>query len=137
MSITFLRANLNRCHLPSRSVAVSLRQWFRVMPEGARVLFSFMISFGAVYPASVDSMNFAWIAGRFLLAGLGLFFAFVSIGGKQPEVGLFDSGSANRFDASGNLSADDKTAEDLVKNWDKPKFVLFISGRQHGYIHTR
>lgn len=25
-------------------------------------------------------------------------------------------------------------AEDLVKDWQKPEFVLFITGRQHGYI---
>ena len=79
-------------------------------------------------------MKFAWIAGRFFLAGLGLLFAFVSIGSKQPDADLFASRSSNRLDASENTSADDKTADDLVKDWGKPKFVLFISGRQHGYI---
>ncbi len=65
-------------------------------------------------------MKFAWIAGRFLLAGLGLFFAFVSIGSKQPDASLFASRSISRFDASENSSTDDKTAADLVKAWDKP-----------------
>tara|TARA_B110000495_G_C23040442_1_gene623687 strand:- start:1118 stop:2920 length:1803 start_codon:yes stop_codon:yes gene_type:complete len=79
-------------------------------------------------------MKFAWITGRFLLAGIGLLFAFVSLGSKQPDSSLVASRLAGRIDASENLQADDKTAEDLVKDWEKPEFVLFISGRQHGYI---
>ena len=79
-------------------------------------------------------MKFAWITGRFLLAGIGLLFAFVSLGSKQPDSSLVASRLAGRIDASENLQADDKTAEDLVKDWEKPEIVLFISGRQHGYI---
>ena len=45
MLSTFLRANLNRCHLPGRGVPVSLRRWFWG-DSGSTTRFNFIHDFG-------------------------------------------------------------------------------------------
>ena len=81
-------------------------------------------------------MKHAWIAGRFLLAGIVLFVTFVSLGSDRPDASIRSAQDKEDPDASNKWQTDDEIGkpEDLVKDWKKPKFVLFISGRQHGYI---
>ena len=85
-------------------------------------------------------MKYAWITGRFLLAGLVLVAIFISMGSRRPLAmfGPMDgTGESAASTSPSNDAADDKPigkAEDLVKDWPKPKFVLFVTGRQHGYM---
>ena len=96
-----------------------------------------MNSLDAVTPAREDSMNVAWIAGRFLLVGLVLSVAFVSLGSDYSRSSLYDNQESGGYasDETQELVGD---PEDLVKDWEKdlgkPKFVLMVTGRQHGYI---
>jgi hypothetical protein len=82
-------------------------------------------------------MNVAWIAGRFLLVGLVLSVAFVSLGSDYSRSSLYDNQESGGYasDETQELVGD---PEDLVKDWEKdlgkPKFVLMVTGRQHGYI---
>jgi len=77
-------------------------------------------------------MKVAWIAGRFLIAGLVLSVIFVSLGSgySRPTVNPNQDG----WSASGQSADKVGKPEDLVKDWAKPKFVLMVTGRQHGYI---
>lgn len=85
-------------------------------------------------------MKYAWITGRFLLAGLVLAVTLISMGSDRPSsrISLLDEANIPGASTSGNgLAADDEPigkAEDLVKDWPKPEVVLFVTGRQHGYI---
>ena len=87
-------------------------------------------------------MKFAWIAGRFIFAGLVLLGTIASIGSGRPLTSLklihgTNEVVSNPETASNEESDSDEEmgkAEDLVKDWEKPNFVLFVSGRQHGYI---
>ena len=95
-------------------------------------------------------MKLAWISGRFLLAGMALILILGSMGYSHPVsslkeiLGLQETSEFVKISAPLNSSAstDEEMeshepvgkAEDLVKDWEKPKFVLFITGRQHGYI---
>ncbi len=77
-------------------------------------------------------MKVAWIAGRFLLAGLVLSVVFVSLGSGYSRSTLYSS--QDDESASGWKQDEVGNPEDLVKDWAKPKFVLMFTGRQHGYI---
>lgn len=81
-------------------------------------------------------MKLAWIAGRCFLAGLVLLVTFLSLGGARSTFSLGPVHNSQESDASDELGADEEIgkAEDLVKDWEKPSFVLMITGRQHGYI---
>lgn len=86
-------------------------------------------------------MKYAWITGRFLLATFVLVATFVSMGSYRPLSQLVPDSDQVGLDASTpgwNDETNDEEpigkAEDLVKDWDKPEFALFITGRQHGYI---
>ncbi len=81
-------------------------------------------------------MKHAWIAGRFLLAGIAILVTFVSLGSDHPDSSIPLSRGIQESDASSDSQDEEKIGkpEDLVKDWEKPSFVLFVSGRQHGYI---
>lgn len=81
-------------------------------------------------------MKLAWIAGRFLLAGIVVLVTFVSLGSDRPDASIRLNQTPQDSSASSKWQSDEKVGkpEDLVKDWEKPKFVLVISGRQHGYI---
>jgi hypothetical protein len=81
-------------------------------------------------------MKQAWISGRFLFGGIAILGPFVSLGSDRPDSSIRLNQDTEDAGASNTSQDDEKIgkAEDLVKDWEKPKFVLFISGRQHGYI---
>ena len=81
-------------------------------------------------------MNYVWITARFFIIGLIVTATVLSMGSMRPNSNLDEM----RVELQENDLSGDKVgkAEDLVKHWveesGKPDFVLFISGRQHGYI---
>ena len=54
----------------------------------------------------------------------------------SPILGTHSFASSEFSELLSDESEDEKIgkAEDLVKDWSKPTFALFITGRQHGYI---
>ena len=95
-------------------------------------------------------MKSAWITGRFLFVGIIICATIVSMGSAHP-LALLGVGQPKESLASkttrawkNNQSEDqatDKTkkkydlaAELEKKGWKDPKFVLFVTGRQHGYM---
>ena len=53
--------------------------------------------------------------------------------GKSPDAGKQSEKPA--FDKADQIVGDAKKEVDrLFKDWEKPDFALFVSGRQHGYI---
>lgn len=100
-------------------------------------------------PASVKFVNHIWIAGRFFFAGIIVLGTIGSLGWYPGTMSVFDldpsqknSGSLDDRDnendpENGNDPAtqdDEITPENLVSDWEKPDFALFVTGRQHGYI---
>lgn len=87
-------------------------------------------------------MKYIWISGRFLFVGMFVVAIAFSLGWKPaPTLSLFDVPQPGSFES--NVSEDETdgipqdeelTAENLVKDWEKPDFALFVTGRQHGYI---
>ncbi|MFT7632079.1 MAG: hypothetical protein ACI87E_003128 [Mariniblastus sp.] len=93
-----------------------------------------MNSLDVVIAARDNSMKVAWIAGRCLLALLVLSAVVVSLGSDWAPSSLNeiqDSDSASDDKWTSTVSG---KAEDLLKDWEKPKFVLMVTGRQHGYM---
>ena len=94
-------------------------------------------------------MNHAWTIGRLSLIGL-LFAGVIStIGCEQPlsmlrlilSVQQEDAASTDDekiaptgYSETSNEGEAKPEAKDLVSDWEKPTFALFVSGRQHGYI---
>jgi hypothetical protein len=92
-------------------------------------------------------MKYAWIIGRFGFVGIVLVGISLTIGCEQPLsvwrlfLTLQDQQASSDTDVRrASFSADDldskslPDAKDLVADWEKPIFALFITGRQHGYI---
>ncbi|MFK7766822.1 MAG: multiheme c-type cytochrome [Mariniblastus sp.] len=99
-------------------------------------------------------MKFAWIAGRFLFLALVVGATILSMGSAYPfEIFNTDqpretlaSISAREFEENQLANSTDQESAksskkdfDLAatleaKGWKDPKFVLFVTGRQHGYI---
>ena len=76
----------------------------------------------------------ASITGRFLILGLVVAVSLVAMGSMTPSSDQIDPDTPQSSQDS-DLSGDKVgKAEDLVKDWPKPDFVLFVTGRQHGYI---
>ena len=73
------------------------------------------------------------IAGRLLIPGLVVAASLVALGFMSPNSDPIRPSveSTQENDLSGEKVG---KAEDLVKDWPKPDFVLFVTGRQHGYI---
>jgi hypothetical protein len=91
-------------------------------------------------------MSQVWIFGRFILLTSMLISVCATIGCEQPLsmlrmiLAIQGESSSGRQDetgsASGERSKSGETplARDLMKDWKKPIFALFITGRQHGYM---
>jgi hypothetical protein len=103
-------------------------------------------------------MNLIWIFGRFTLLFLAMVAVVSTAGCEQPMMLLrfilaADGGSAStssqvsaavRSVGFTTITATDEPflkdsrptpkAEDLIKDWEKPEFAIFVSGRQHGYM---
>lgn len=87
-------------------------------------------------------MKYCWIAGRFFFAGLALVAISLMMGAQSPLFLLSSTPGnpiAGATDAASLLDDEFETkelppAEDLVKDWERPDFTLFVTGRQHGYI---
>ncbi len=72
---------------------------------------------------------------RLLLAGLVIVVSLVAMGSMRPDTGLIRSNVDSDPNQENDLAGEKVgKAEDLVKDWPKPDFVLFVTGRQHGYI---
>ena len=80
-------------------------------------------------------MKYVWITARFVFVGLIVAATVVSMGFKH-SVSNLGSLLGGQEATSSDQTAD--KAEDLVKHWEaesgKPDFVLFVTGRQKGYI---
>ncbi len=95
-------------------------------------------------------MKSAWIAGRFLIVGLVIGATMLSMGSAHPLAmfGLnqledsnaskatraYDDQLGEQTSAAGKKEKFDLAATLEAKGWKDPKFVLFVTGRQHGYI---
>ena len=93
----------------------------------------FMYSKGAVTPAEV-SMNYTWIAGRLLLPAFIIVATIATMGSMRSGPTPLIKTTQESYQSSQSDSKAIGKAEDLVKDWKNPDFVLFITGRQHGYI---
>ena len=125
---------------------------YSVFSSSARMSFS-----KGLQPIEEDLlMNHAWIIGRFSLIAFALCAVVATIGCEHPLSMLSmilssqvqePSSAQDRVASSPDVSSDESNAglsdsnggpkppvEDLVKDWEKPTFALFVSGRQHGYI---
>ena len=61
--------------------------------------------------------------------------SLIAMGSMRPSSDTIDPGSNTVAPQENDLSGEKVgKAEDLVKDWPKPDFVLFVTGRQHGYI---
>lgn len=77
----------------------------------------------------------ASIPGRLLILGLIVAVSLVAMGSMAPNWDPIEPGSDPSSAQENDLSGDKVgKAEDLVKDWPNPDFVLFVTGRQHGYI---
>ncbi len=75
-------------------------------------------------------MNKFWIAGRFLVITLFVSGLVASLGWKPATWSVWDFA-----DSAIVQDADDATEDKpLCKDWQQPDIVLFVTGRQHGYI---
>ena len=96
-------------------------------------------------------MNQNWIAGRFVLFVAAITLVVATIGCGQPMaiLDMFLSPSSSDINQepadtdqnTPSLDAENSgvdepkpKAADLVKDWDKPTFAIFFTGRQHGYM---
>ncbi|MEL7498563.1 MAG: cytochrome c family protein [Planctomycetota bacterium] len=99
-------------------------------------------------------MNMIWISGRLLVAGFVLLGVALSLGWHSSANSVSDSlENESRFyqetgtalplanqakqekdPVAGSLDDDKLDPETLVKDWEKPDFALFVTGRQHGYM---
>jgi hypothetical protein len=102
-------------------------------------------------------MNLVWIIGRFSLIAVALCTIGATIGCENPLSMLsmilssqvqetspdqvrvaskteLNDGTEARVGWAGSNSGVKPKAEDLAKDWEKPLFAMFVSGRQHGYI---
>ena len=77
----------------------------------------------------------ASIPGRLLLLGLIVAASLVAMGSMKPRLNIIPPDDEHASTQENDLAAKKiGKAEDLVKDWPKPDFVLFVTGRQHGYI---
>ena len=79
-------------------------------------------------------MKKIWIAGRFLVSAVFLLGLVASLGWKPATLSVWDfSGSYN---GTHSRAADASQSDDkpLCEGWQQPNLVLFVTGRQHGYI---
>ncbi len=92
-------------------------------------------------------MNYAWIIGRFSLVGLVLIGVCSTMGCERPlsllryilavqdrDASTDEGVKAASYSTENGEPAALPKAKDLVMDWEKPIFALFVTGRQHGYI---
>ncbi len=77
----------------------------------------------------------ASIPVRFLLLGLIFVVSLAAMGSMRPASDPIGPSAVSDSTQENDLSGEKVgKAEDLVKDWPQPDFVLFVTGRQHGYI---
>jgi hypothetical protein len=82
-------------------------------------------------------MNRLPLFARLLIAGLFCCAIFSGLGAMTSPSSLsalLSPSQKTLVDDEAEEAAPEKNPEDLVKDWNKPDFTLFVSGRQHGYI---
>ena len=93
-------------------------------------------------------MYHTWTIGRFSLIGLVFVGVFATIGCEQPlsmlrlilsiqqepAVSTNEQVAPTGYSEASNEAETKPLAKDLVSDWEKPTFALFVSGRQHGYL---
>ncbi|MEM9940510.1 MAG: multiheme c-type cytochrome [Planctomycetota bacterium] len=84
-------------------------------------------------PKSKPTIRRLW--DRFWRPFAALIMIAISVGFCLPEIpSLKDLSGASGLQEPESTDSKIGNAEDVAKDWDKPEFVLFITGRQHGYI---
>jgi len=81
-------------------------------------------------------MKYFWYAGRLLIVSLFVTATVFFMGSMEPATLSVSElvGEFQEQESEVKQSEELPKAEDLVKDWPKPEFVLFVTGRQHGYI---